>query len=63
MIGHRIGRAYASDVGVTDQFMDEEVEGIGETLGLDENQMVTYVFGEIRDNKCGADSVIDLKDL
>jgi hypothetical protein len=64
MIVYRIGRAYASDVGKTDQFIEEQVNRMCEQLDLQTtDEIVTYMTGEFREDKGGGDSVIALEDL
>jgi len=60
MIVHRIGRAYASDVGMTDEALDKGADSYNEMLGLlDEKQQVEYVFGgepdDIEESESGLD--------
>ena len=63
MITHRIGRAYAAGVGMTDQFMEDGWNLMLERLGFNEDQMITYMTGEVREDKGGGDSVVSLNDL
>ena len=45
MVVNRVGRAYATDVGMTDNHCDSVGTRRRESLGLTEKQMVDYVFG------------------
>jgi hypothetical protein len=46
MVVHRIGRAYASDVGMTDEVIARANKARLESLGIHEDQQFAYMTGE-----------------
>lgn len=48
MIIHRVGRAYATDIGMTDDAIDEMAEKIRDDLGLTDQEFAEYLTGKER---------------